>query len=122
MSASASLLANAGGSHSTTRPSPSTSPRRTSLAASCVSASHTPVKSDLPFPLSQTSALSTKLPASCFSPRVSHGAGFAADDHTHDSGRWLDSPGEEINVVSRPEHAQLVGELHRRVLDYVQLK
>lgn len=43
-------------------------------------------------------------------------------DHRGDTGRWLDYPGEAVNVVSRPEHAQLVEVLHQRLLDYVRLK
>jgi hypothetical protein len=36
-------------------------------------------------------------------------------------GLWIDWPGENINVVDRPEHAALVQELHRAELEFIRL-
>ena len=43
-------------------------------------------------------------------------------DHRGDSGKYLDWPGENVNLVDRPEHAGLVKELHARLLEYIRLK
>ena len=51
-----------------------------------------------------------------------HSLGAELYDHRGDSGLWLDWPGENRNLVSAPEHAAIVAELHQRVLDYIQLR
>jgi len=43
-------------------------------------------------------------------------------DHRGDTGMWLDYPGENLNLVQRDEHAELVKDLHQRVLGYIRLK
>ena len=43
-------------------------------------------------------------------------------DHRGDSGKYLDWPGENVNLVDRPEHAGLVKGLHARLLEYIRLK
>eukprot|EP00730_Choanoeca_flexa_P007361 TRINITY_DN12321_c0_g4_i3.p1 TRINITY_DN12321_c0_g4~~TRINITY_DN12321_c0_g4_i3.p1 ORF type:complete len:605 (+),score=134.73 TRINITY_DN12321_c0_g4_i3:2-1816(+) len=43
-------------------------------------------------------------------------------DHHEDTGLWLDFPGENINVVDRPEHESIVNQLHAMVMEYIQLK
>lgn len=50
-----------------------------------------------------------------------HSLGNELYDHRGDTGLWMDWPGENINVVDRPEHAALVQELHQAVLDYIRL-
>ena len=42
--------------------------------------------------------------------------------HAGNAGLWLNWPGENVNLVDDPAHAQLVASLHARVLDYIQLK
>merc|ERR1712032_746544 len=53
---------------------------------------------------------------------VSEGLGRELYDHRNDSGKWLDWPGENINLVNRSEHAGVVVTLHKRLLDYIQIK
>ena len=43
-------------------------------------------------------------------------------DHSGDRGMWLDWPGEEVNLARDPRYADVVAELHTRVLGYVRLK
>ena len=43
-------------------------------------------------------------------------------DHSGDSGMWLDWPGEEVNLARDPRYANVVEELHTRVLGYIRLK
>jgi hypothetical protein len=43
-------------------------------------------------------------------------------DHRGDTGKWLDWPGENYNLVNETEHASLVEELHGRIVDFIQLK
>ena len=43
-------------------------------------------------------------------------------DHRQDTGKWLDWPGENVNLVNRTEHADVVATLHQKVLDYIQIK
>eukprot|EP00037_Helgoeca_nana_P022484 m.229791 g.229791 ORF g.229791 m.229791 type:complete len:665 (-) comp26009_c0_seq1:104-2098(-) len=43
-------------------------------------------------------------------------------DHRGDTGKWLDWPGENYNLVNETEHASLVEELHGRIVHFIQLK
>ena len=43
-------------------------------------------------------------------------------DHRGDSGKYLDWPGENVNLVNETAHAPLVAQLHARLLDYIQIK
>lgn len=43
-------------------------------------------------------------------------------DHRGDSGKYLDWPGENVNLVNYTEHAATVAGLHAQLLDYIQLK
>lgn len=43
-------------------------------------------------------------------------------DHRNDSGKWLDWPGENVNLVNYSEYSVIVGDLHQKLLDYIQLK
>ena len=43
-------------------------------------------------------------------------------DHHNDFGLWLDFGGENVNLVDQVEHKEVVGALHKRILDYIQLK
>ena len=38
------------------------------------------------------------------------------------SGKWLDWPGENVNLVNYTEHASVVEALHAQLLDYIQIK
>ena len=42
--------------------------------------------------------------------------------HRGDTGLWLDFAGENRNLVDQPEHAELVGALHQRILNYIKLR
>jgi hypothetical protein len=42
-------------------------------------------------------------------------------DHRGDSGKWLDWPGENVNLVNYTEYADVVKDLHAQLLDYIQL-
>jgi hypothetical protein len=52
---------------------------------------------------------------------VSESLGRELYDHRGDGGKWLDWPGEGVNLVNRSEHQGVVAELHQRLLDYIQL-
>eukprot|EP00035_Acanthoeca_spectabilis_P036785 m.41683 g.41683 ORF g.41683 m.41683 type:complete len:652 (+) comp8246_c0_seq1:1293-3248(+) len=43
-------------------------------------------------------------------------------DHRGDTGKWLDWPGENVNLVNQSEHASVVEELHAKLVDFIQLK
>jgi arylsulfatase A-like enzyme len=43
-------------------------------------------------------------------------------DHRNDSGKWLDWPGENVNLVNYSEHSATVRDLHQQLLDYIQIK
>jgi iduronate 2-sulfatase len=43
-------------------------------------------------------------------------------DHRGDTGKYLDWPGENINLVNYSQHAGVVEELHARLLEYIQIK
>ena len=41
--------------------------------------------------------------------------------HAGDTGRWLDFPGENRNLINDARYADVVRQLHQKVLDYIQL-
>ena len=43
-------------------------------------------------------------------------------DHRGDSGKWLDWPGENVNLVNHTAVASVVERLHEQLVDYIQLK
>lgn len=55
-------------------------------------------------------------------PLVNHSLGRELYDHRGDTGLWTDWPGENANLVDRPEHSGLVQELHQAILNYIQLR
>ena len=54
-------------------------------------------------------------------PLVDQLMGRELYDHQGDQGLWLDWPGEYTNVATDPANAQLVKQLHGRVLEYIRL-
>jgi hypothetical protein len=53
--------------------------------------------------------------------RLDESLGAELYDHRGDSGKWLDWPGENVNLVNYTEYASVVKELHGQLLDYIQL-
>ena len=43
-------------------------------------------------------------------------------DHRGDTCKWLDFPGENRNLVAHPELSVIVADLHKQLLEYIQLK
>ena len=41
--------------------------------------------------------------------------------HAGDTGLWLDFPGENYNLVNETRYADVVDELHKKVLSYIQI-
>lgn len=54
-------------------------------------------------------------------PIVDYVIGQELYDHRGDTGLWLDFPGESTNLVHLSEYAPMVRQLHKRVLDHIQL-
>ena len=59
-----------------------------------------------------------------FAPRVrcARSLGRELYDHRGDSGKWLDWPGENLNLVNHTAHAAVVEDLHNQLLEYIQIK
>lgn len=54
-------------------------------------------------------------------PLTDDSLGSELYDHRGDTSLWIDFPGENENLVHKPEHAALVRELHQALLDYIRL-
>ena len=65
-----------------------------------------------------------KAPCSGYFGRVlvDESLGTELYDHRGDSGKWLDWPGENVNLVNRSAYAAVVEGLHEQLLDYIQIK
>eukprot|EP01052_Picozoa_sp_SAG31_P030114 SAG31_NODE_3060_length_4732_cov_2.919706_6_plen_213_part_00 len=53
--------------------------------------------------------------------KLNESLGTELYDHRGDSGKWLDWPGENVNLVNHIEYASVVKKLHGQLLDYIQL-
>ena len=65
-----------------------------------------------------------KAPCSGYFGRVlvDESLGTELYDHRGDSGKWLDWPGENVNLVNHTAYAAVVEGLHEQLLDYIQIK
>ena len=55
-------------------------------------------------------------------PLVDNILGRELYEHEHDTGLWLEYPGENVNLVEEPKFEGVVDNLHSQVLDYIQLR